>query len=187
MEPYRTIWSHKGLYGTILDHIGSFGTIPKHMGPIWTNWDHTGPYRSKHEHTGAYGTIKDHTRLYGTIRDQSSGTKNPTEWECRDEDRRIKLCFLNCRSIVDKFHNIKSDRSLLKSNVLILTETWLEFKNKEEEYQLPNFTANFCCKGRGKGLASYSYDGGFQHVMNLNQDGFSITKLENETLDIIGI
>ena len=116
-----------------------------------------------------------------------SMNKNPTEWERRDEDCRIKVCFLNCRSIVDKFHNIKSDRSLLMSNLLILTETWLEDKNKEEEYQLPNFTANFCSKGRGKGLASYSYDGGFQHVTNVNQDGFCITKLENETLDIIGI
>ena len=97
------------------------------------------------------------------------------------------MCFLNCRSIVDKFQNIKSDRSLLKSNLLILTETWLEKNSKEKEYQLPNFTANFCSKGRGKGIASYSYDFGFQHVMSINQDGFSIIKLENEKMDIIGI
>ena len=112
--------------------------------------------------------------------------KNPTEWESQNDGQRMKVCFLNCRSLVDKFHNIKSDRSLLKSNLIMLTETWLEKNYNEDRYELANFTANFNSRGRGRGIAAYC-DDGFKHVVNINHDGFSITKLENKNLDIIGI
>ena len=112
--------------------------------------------------------------------------KNPTEWESQNDGQRMKVCFLNCRSLVDKFHNIKSDRSLLKSNLIMLTETWLEKNHNEDRYELANYNASFNSRGRGRGIAAY-YDDGFKHVTNVKNDGFSITKIENPNLDIIGI
>ena len=50
-----------------------------------------------------------------------------------------KINFLNCRSIRNKFHKIRSDGSLLKADVLILSETWLEVGTGATEYQLPEY------------------------------------------------
>ena len=115
-----------------------------------------------------------------------SVNKNPTNWESKDNNHTTKVCFLNCRSLVNKFENIECDTSLLKSDLLILIETWLEEKKKDDEYELPGYRSNFNSRGRGKGIASYFKDK-FKHVVNINQEGFSLTKLESEKLDVIGI
>ena len=88
--------------------------------------------------------------------------------------------------MVDKFHNIENDRSLLKSDIIILTETWLEENNRQDGYELPGYRSNFNSRGRGRGIASYFKDE-FKHVVNIKKEGFSLTKLESEKLDIIGI
>ena len=115
-----------------------------------------------------------------------SVNKNPTNWESKDNNHTTKVCFLNCRSLVNKFENIECDTSLLKSDLLILIETWLEEKKKDDEYELPGYRSNFNSRGRGKGIASYFKDK-FKHVVNINQEGFTLTKLESEKLDVIGI
>ena len=115
-----------------------------------------------------------------------SMNKNPTKWESKEQDGITKVCFLNCRSIVDKFHNIENDRSLLKSDIIVLTETWLEENDRKDDYQLPGYRSNFNSSGRGRGIASYFKDE-FKHVVNIKKEGFSLTKLESEKLDIIGI
>ena len=112
--------------------------------------------------------------------------KNPTKWESENDDRKIKICFLNCRSMVNKFQSIKSDRSLQKSDIFVLTETWLEENKSVDEYQLPKYTASFNTIGRGRGIACYHSEK-FKHVVDIKQDGFSLTKLKSERLDIIGI
>ena len=86
----------------------------------------------------------------------------------------------------NKFHNIKSDGSLLKSDVLILTETWLEVSTDVSEYHLPEYMASLNNSGRGRGIASYFKDE-FGHEVNINREGFSISKLESDKMDIIGL
>ena len=112
--------------------------------------------------------------------------RNPSQWETENNGEKTKLCFLNCRSIVNKFQSIKSDRSLQKSDLIILTETWLEKNKCEDEYQLAKFTACFNSVGRGRGIACYFNDK-VKHVVDINHDGFSITKLKTEKMDIIGV
>ena len=115
-----------------------------------------------------------------------SMNSNPTKWESKSEELTTKVSFLNCRSIKNKFQNIKSDRSLLKSDIFVLTETWLEEDTNLSEYQMPEFDTDFNNRGRGKGIASY-YNGKFKHAVNINCEGVSISKLESENIDIIGI
>ena len=81
--------------------------------------------------------------------------------------------------MVNKFQSIKSDRSLQKSDIFILTETWLEENKSVDEYQLPKYTASFNTIGRGRGIACYHSEE-FKHVVDINQDGFSITKLKGD-------
>ena len=73
---------------------------------------------------------------------------------------------------------------MLKSDLLILTETWLEEGSNVDEYHLPDYDANFNNRGRGRGIASY-YNKKFYHTVNINSEGFSISKIESEVLDII--
>ena len=115
-----------------------------------------------------------------------SMNKNPTDWERENDGSKTKVSFLNCRSIKNKFQNIKADRSMLKSDVIILTETWLEEGSNVNEYHLQDFDTNFCSRGRGRGIASY-YKTKFNHAVNINGAGFSISKVESNVLDIIGI
>ena len=79
-----------------------------------------------------------------------SRNMNPTEWEKEKDESRLKLCFLNCRSLQNKFHNIKADKILLKADLIILTETWLKEETHTEEYVLPGYTTNFNNQLQGK-------------------------------------
>ena len=117
---------------------------------------------------------------------QVSKNNNPTKWQSRkDNGSEIRISFLNSRSIKNKFENIKSDRCLLMSDIMFLSETWLDEIADVNEYSISGYTANFNSKGRGKGIASY-YKENFKHVTNIKCEGFSVSKLESENLDIIG-
>ena len=108
--------------------------------------------------------------------------KNPTPWK-EDDDSKIRLSFLNCRSIRNKFENVKADKC--QSQVIILTETWLE-KESSEGNHLPKYNDNFINIGRGKGIATY-FKNAFKHMVNVNCKGFSIVKLEAKDVVVIGI
>ena len=68
----------------------------------------------------------------------------------------------------------------------MLTETWLDDGQNLENYKLPNFTGNFNNGGRGKGIASY-YNEKFTHKANVMGEGFSISMLKTEEIDVIGV
>ena len=116
---------------------------------------------------------------------QVSINKNPSVWE-KTDDTRIRLSFLNCRSIKNKFKHIAADESLMKSDVIMLSETWLDPKQEEQDYQLENFSANFVSEGRGRGIASY-FNKKFQHIKNVKNDGYSLSKVSSKKLDVLGI
>ena len=118
---------------------------------------------------------------------QVSINRNPTKWDCtKDDNSKTRISFLNCRSIKNKFENIESDRSLLLSDIFILTETWLEEDIDATEYEMKEYKTDLNSRGRGKGIASY-YNRRFSHVSNINGDGFQMSKLKSERIDVIGI
>ena len=75
---------------------------------------------------------------------------------------------------------------MLKSDLIVLTETWLTEESLADEYSLIGYKANFNNRGRGKGIVSY-YRGKFGTTRNINNDGFSISKMESEKLKVIGV
>ena len=118
---------------------------------------------------------------------QVSKNNNPTKWECRkDEASKTRIVFLNCRSIKNKFENIKSDRSLLMSDIIILTETWLEEEEDIAKYSMAEYETDLNSRGRGRGIASF-YKKKFNHVKNVNCEGFSLSKVESKNMDVIGV
>ena len=98
-----------------------------------------------------------------------------------------KISFLNARSLVRKFENIRLDVSLQQSDVIVLGETWIPEKtNKNEDYELNTYEAHLNNCGRGKGIAVF-YKQEFQHMGDFNEENISISKMETEGLDIIAI
>ena len=87
----------------------------------------------------------------------------------------------------NKFDHIRDDKCLLKSDLIVLTETWLEqTQSTYDQYQLTDYKENLNCIGRGRGIASY-FNLKFKHTQDINYDGCSISKSEAEKLDVIGI
>ena len=86
----------------------------------------------------------------------------------------------------NKFENIKEDQNLLQSDLIILTETWLDEEEDFSCYDLPGFKANFNNGGRGKGLTTY-FNGRYMHKIDIKKEGISVTMVKSEHLDIIGV
>ena len=112
---------------------------------------------------------------------------NPTPWDMDSTDGVTKISFLNSRSLLNKFDNIKIDVNLHKSDVIVLAETWIP-KDAEQlnYYDLQNYQAILNNCGKGKGLAVY-YKQDFQHTCDLNEENISITKIESSEIDVIVI
>ena len=115
-----------------------------------------------------------------------SMNKNPADWEKENDGTEIRILFQNCRSMKNKFAHIASDKCLQMGEIIILTETWLDREQTADEYNIPGYNLNLNSVGRGRGIATY-YKQNYNHATNVNYDGFSITKIESEKLDIIGI
>ena len=119
--------------------------------------------------------------------EQISINNNPTSWDKEATHDVTKISFLNTRSLVNKFDNIKSDLSLQQSNFIILAETWIPTNtSKSEQYQLKNFESHLNNSGRGKGLAIF-YTQDIHHIEDDNSENISISKMTSEDLDIISV
>ena len=116
-----------------------------------------------------------------------SKNQNPSKWLSHAKEYEVRVSFLNCRSIKNKFHNILSDRSLLHSDVIILTETWLDENDDVISYTLPGYEQRLNKRGRGKGIATYYRGGNFKHEIDINGDGFSLSMITGKDLDILGV
>ena len=110
--------------------------------------------------------------------------RNPSAWD--SDELRLRLSFLNCRSMKNKFEQVKADESLMKSDIIVLTETWLEPKQLEEEYQLESYTVNLNSKGRGKGIASY-FNNKFTHAKNIVTENYTMSKISSKDIDVLGV
>lgn len=84
----------------------------------------------------------------------------------------------------NKFENIKKDQCLLQSDVIILTETWLDEEQDLNCYNLPDYKQNFDNGGRGKGIAAY-FNKRFTHERDIKHDGMSVTMIKSKDLEII--
>ena len=75
----------------------------------------------------------------------------------------------------------------MMSDVIMLTETWLDDNDDANNYNLQGFERNLNKIGRGKGMGTYYRSKTFKHDKNINGDGFSLSKVKSEDLDVIGV
>ena len=117
-----------------------------------------------------------------------SVNKNPPTWERVNRDS-IKILALNCHSLEDKFFDIKYDRIIMYSDVICLTETWLQSDHWREDLDLEGYKQHFNSYGneRGKGLAMYYKEEKFRVASVIKHSDLQITKLSSNDIDILSV
>ena len=112
--------------------------------------------------------------------------RNPKNWDKENRTDVIKISYLNCRSLVNRFENIKTDVSLKQSDVLVLAETWIPNTVEDDKFELKNYEAHLNNTGRGKGLALF-YKMDAEKVGDHNEDKINISKIEFVKMDVIAV
>ena len=118
--------------------------------------------------------------------EEISMNKNPSEWEKNYGHDAIKISYLNCRSLVNRFDNVKADVGLRQSDILVLAETWIQNTFEVDSFELDNYEVHLNSTGRGKGLAVF-YKMHVERVADHNEDNINITKLELTKMDVIAV
>ena len=112
--------------------------------------------------------------------------RNPTDWE-KEDTQVMKIYSLNCRSLKKHYEDIIADTLLLKSDIIILQETWLLDDTIREDLEIPDYELHLNSHGRGKGLAIYFKSNIFSHVMDMKQEHMQLSKFSSRDLDIISL
>ena len=113
--------------------------------------------------------------------------RNPIRWDRKYEEDVIKISYLNCRSILTKFDNIKADMSLQQSDILVLAETWIpKDMDKTSEFEIEDYAVHLNSTGRGKGLAVF-YKMEIEEVRDHDEDYINITMIESKELDVVAV
>ena len=99
----------------------------------------------------------------------------------------MKISSLNCRSLNKHYKDILSDSLLLKSDIILLQETWLEDHVHIEDLEIPNFILQLNSCGRGRGIATYYKENIFAHDKDIKEEHMQLSKSTSSNLDIISI
>ena len=119
--------------------------------------------------------------------EETSINKNANTWDKKHELDVVKIGCLNCRSLVNKLDHVRSDHSLMQSDILVLMETWLPKENVgDSKYELEGYEVHLNSTGRGKGLAIF-FKIEIENVIDYNEDKINITKLKCDECDIIAV
>jgi len=111
---------------------------------------------------------------------------NPSLWE-KEDDNVAKIFSLNCRSLKKHHLDILSDSSLLKADIIILQETWLEDDEHLEELSIPNYSLHSNSCGRGKGVAIYYKENLFSSDIKETHRNIKYSTVTSSILDIATI
>ena len=112
---------------------------------------------------------------------------NPSPWMKKTENT-IKITSLNCMKLKSNIKRIRQDPTLLKADVINLSETWLEEQLDENEMlQIEGYNQYFTSKGEGKGIASYYKKEIFCVQEEIAHPTAQITKLSSRSVDVIHV
>ena len=83
---------------------------------------------------------------------------------------------MNCRSIRSKIEDIRKDYELFMSDMICLSETWLNPGEQLNDLQLDGYSLHVNSVGPGKGLATYFKDTEFQPEVDVNEKDCQLSK-----------
>ena len=118
-----------------------------------------------------------------TKMNRKSINENPIPWK-QENENYIKIASLNCMNLSANYEDIVRDKTLMKSTLIALSETWLEQKTV---MNINGYRAHFNSVGPGKGIAIYTRDDTFKPTIDITQENMQLTKLESEDLEVITV
>ena len=112
---------------------------------------------------------------------EACASKNPIPWE-QDSESNIRISFLNIMNLKNNHDDIVKDKTLMRSTILAVSETWL---NINESIEITGFKEYLNSTGPGKGLALFIRDDDFKHKINIREERMQITLVGSNDLDVI--
>ena len=110
--------------------------------------------------------------------------RNPEPWYKNDCDT-TKISCLNIRSLPKHIEDVRKDHTLLKSDLICLTQTCL-FDDTLNNFDIEGYHIYRNNMGNGKGIAIYAKPS-FSHVCNITRDDFQMIKMSSNEIDVICI
>ena len=114
-----------------------------------------------------------------------SVNENPTPWNKRMDC--FKIAFVNCAGLIAHISDIKSDKKLLKADLLHLDETHLEEQFDKSVFKIDGFNSHFINIGNGKGIATYSKTEVEARSLCHKENKLQIAKISLKELDSINL
>ena len=111
---------------------------------------------------------------------------NPNKWEV-NEKSGLKIFTLNCQSLKPKVKHIGDDPVVKQSDVICLSETWLNSDQIDEELDIEGYELHTNSFGHGRGLATYFRKEEFKPNGDIKEATFQLTKLSSENVDVISV
>ena len=109
---------------------------------------------------------------------------NPILWKQKNE-KLIKIASMNSMNLNNNYDDIISDQTLLESNILVLSETWL---GEEDTAHINGYYSHLNSNGAGKGLAIFIKEEiPLPITTDIKKDKLQITKIEFEQLDVVAV
>ena len=115
---------------------------------------------------------------------KKSVNENPGLWE-KDDASCVKISFLNCHSLMDKFKDINADKMLSFSDIICLSETWLPDDECKSHLHISGYELHLNSCGKGKGLAIYYKTGKFEAKTAFKDPTLQISQLLSTDLNVI--
>ena len=117
-----------------------------------------------------------------------SMNRNPTPWN-NVNLRALRIGSLNCAGLQAHYADLKVDYSLLKADIIHLSETSLTGLG-DCQYPLPGFDVDHCVVGNGKGVSTY-YNAKIAEqkvcLQLIKGDNFQISKVTLPRVDSINV
>ena len=105
-----------------------------------------------------------------------SVNENPSSWLNRS-DSEDRICILNAGSLRTQHSHLKLDKSILKSDVIALPESWIWPSETTDNLEIEGFVSHHNAVGRGHGIAVHYKESKFKHVEDIKEETIQLTKL----------
>ena len=107
---------------------------------------------------------------------------HPKCWS--QETNKLRISMMNIRSLKAHLKDLQADFTLMQSDVICLTETWIPEESKLAGYQINAFKLFAVSKGRGKGAAMYVNKNLLTKHQKISSTTMQTIKLQHHEFDL---
>ena len=107
---------------------------------------------------------------------------HPKCWS--QENTKLRITVMNIRSLKAHIKDLQADFTLMQSDIICLTETWIDKDSNLKEYHLKPYTLFAASKGRGKGAAILLNENILASTQNIFTNTMQTVKMQHQDFDL---